>query len=186
MLLEFLQSIPDHRDRQARQYDLAHMLMFTILAILSNAKNYADVFEFIDVHFEKLKEVFKLTWKKCPDYTTVRNVLIGIDIQSFEAMFRAYAISRGARNHSGKHLCFDGKSLNGSFQNSKNKRAAQIFEVFSACIVLAHVSIDEKDHEIPAFQELLMSLPLKGSIVTVDALHCQKKHLHAQSKRESD
>ena len=155
--------------------------------LFSLAKNYADVYEFIDVHFEKLKEVFTLTWKKCPDYTTVRNILIGINIQSFEEMFRKYALSQQKGTHEGKHICFDGKSLNGSFQNSKNKRAAQLFEVFSACdnIVLAHVPVQEKDHEIPAFQDLLMSLPLKGSIVTVDALHCQKKHLSVPSRLES-
>ncbi|MBP9692904.1 MAG: transposase family protein [Alphaproteobacteria bacterium] len=62
MLIEFLKSIPDHRDRQARQYDLAHILMFTVLAVLSNAKTYKDVFEFMDIHFEKLKEVFKIKW----------------------------------------------------------------------------------------------------------------------------
>lgn len=48
MLIEFLKSIPDHRDRQARQYDLAHILMFTVLAVLSNAKTYKDVFEFME------------------------------------------------------------------------------------------------------------------------------------------
>lgn len=40
MLIVFLKEIPDHRNRQ---YDLAHVLLFSILAILSNAKNYKDI-----------------------------------------------------------------------------------------------------------------------------------------------
>jgi predicted transposase YbfD/YdcC len=41
--------------------------------------------------------------------------------------------------------------------------------------VLAHVDIAEKSNEIPAAQTLLAELGVaEGSIVTLDALHCQK------------
>ena len=43
-------------------------------------------------------------------------------------------------------------------------------------LVLAHLDCDEKSNEIPAVQTLLGSLALTGSVVTVDAMHCQKKH----------
>lgn len=32
MLMEFLKEVPDHRDAEARQYDLASVLLCTILA----------------------------------------------------------------------------------------------------------------------------------------------------------
>ncbi|CAO5682234.1 MAG: hypothetical protein HEEMFOPI_01634 [Holosporales bacterium] len=32
----------------------------------------------------------------------------------------------------------------------------------------------DKDHEIPALQEFLQSLDLKGVVITTDALHYQK------------
>ena len=42
-------------------------------------------------------------------------------------------------------------------------------------LVLAHVDIDEKSNEIPAAQTLLAELGVAaGSIVTLDAPHCQK------------
>jgi predicted transposase YbfD/YdcC len=41
--------------------------------------------------------------------------------------------------------------------------------------VLAHLDCNEKSYEIPAVQTLLGSLALTGSVVTVDAMHCQKK-----------
>jgi len=41
--------------------------------------------------------------------------------------------------------------------------------------VLAHVDIAEKSNEIPAAQALLAELGVAGdTIVTLDALHCQK------------
>ena len=43
-------------------------------------------------------------------------------------------------------------------------------------LVLAHNDIDEKSNEIPAAQTLLGQLGLAGHLVTLDALHCQRKH----------
>ena len=185
MLLDFLKEIPDHRDRQARQYDLAHILYLTILAILSNAKNYKDVWRFISKHFKTLKEIFNLKWHKVPTYSTLHEILTGVNSQRLEETFRKHSALLSEGSFEGKHLCFDGKTLRGSFQNLKQKSAIQLFEIFSSQdqIVLGHVPLEKKDHEIPALQELLASLPLKGSVVTVDALHCQKKHLRQQEKQ---
>ena len=91
MLLDFLKEIPDHRDREGRMYDLAHVLLFTILATLSNAKNYKDVWRFISIHFEILKKTFDLKWRKAPNYTTVRNIIIGVIYEEFEKTFRKHS-----------------------------------------------------------------------------------------------
>jgi len=42
-------------------------------------------------------------------------------------------------------------------------------------LVLAHSEVDEKSNEIPAAQALLAELGLAGQLVTLDALHCQRK-----------
>jgi hypothetical protein len=53
--------------------------------------------------------------------------------------------------------------------------APRIFASDTA-LVLAHLDCDEKSNEIPAVQTLLGSLALSDAVVTVDAMHCQKKH----------
>jgi hypothetical protein len=50
-------------------------------------------------------------------------------------------------------------------------------------LVLAHIDIAEKSNEIPAAQKLLTELGLAdGAIVTMDALHCQKKPSRSQPR----
>jgi hypothetical protein len=44
-----------------------------------------------------------------------------------------------------------------------------------AGLVLAHIDIADKSNEIPAAQQLLSELQLAHCIVTLDAMHCQKK-----------
>ena len=74
-------------------------------------------------------------------------------------------------------IALDGKVLRRSFDNFTDRKAAQLLHAFDteAGLVLAHIDIDEKSNEIPAAQQLLGELQVAHSIITLDALHCQKK-----------
>jgi hypothetical protein len=82
-------------------------------------------------------------------------------------------------------LAFDGKALKGSFDAFNDAKARQILSAFAVdtALVLAHIVIDEKSNEIPAVQKLLEELDVAGHIVTLDAMHCQKKHSIPPPKR---
>ncbi len=82
-------------------------------------------------------------------------------------------------------LSFDGRALKGSFDAFNDAKARQILSAFAAdtALVLAHIEIDEKSNEIPAVQKLLEELDVAGHIVTLDAMHCQKKLWKLPPKR---
>ena len=69
------------------------------------------------------------------------------------------------------------RPLKGSFDAFNDAKARQILSAFGTdmALVLAHIEIDEKSNEIPAAQKLLQELDIKDYIVTLDAIHCQKK-----------
>ena len=67
MISTFLEDIKDHRRSQGQRYKLEHIILFSIMAFLSNAKSYRDISRFIRVRFEVLKEHFGLTRKKAPE-----------------------------------------------------------------------------------------------------------------------
>ena len=66
-----------------------------------------------------------------------------------------------------------------SFDNFCDRKAAHILSAFASdpALVLAHLECDEKSNEIPAVQALLRQLGLEQAVLTVDAMHCQKKPL---------
>jgi hypothetical protein len=176
MLLKILEQIEDPRSYHGREYRLHHILYFTIIAILHNAKTYADVHRFLEVHFETLKLIFKLKWRRVPDESALRRIIICTPTEEIERVFRQYSMHLTEGSSGLKQICFDGKTLRGSF--SHNQRAQRIFEAFSAFdgIILAHIPLNEdKDSEILALHEFLLSLNLEGVVVTADAMHCQKK-----------
>jgi hypothetical protein len=181
MISTFLADLQDHRRSQGQRYKLEYIILFSIMAFLSNAKSYRDISRFIKSHFEVLKEHFGLTWKKPPGYTTVRNIILGVDSEELEACFRGYtqSISQIASVNKIATISFDGKTLRGSYDHFNDKRAMQILSMFRTedKLILAHEVIDQKTNEIPMVQKLLEDIDLEGYYYTMDALHCQKKRL---------
>jgi hypothetical protein len=181
MLTTFLMDIKDFRRPQAQKYKVHHVLLFSILALLCNAKSYRDIHRFMLIHFAELKKDFSLLWKRPPAYTTIRNIIKGIDPLELEAAFRAY--TQSLVNYSKQsgliQIAIDGKTLCKSFDHFNDKKALQKLMFFDVNekLILGHIAIAEKTNEIPAVQSLLENLELTKVVYTMDALHCQKKLL---------
>ena len=151
------------------------------MAILSNAKSYRQISSFIKTHYKILNEEFNLNWKKYPVYSTVQNIIQGVDSKEIEACFRAYSQSLANMDTSNTEIsaAVDGKVLRGSFDHFEDKKAIRVLSFFetSQGLILAHEVIDEKTNEIPVFQRLIKELELDNVVYTLDVLHCQKKLL---------
>ena len=181
MLLSIFNEVHDCRRAQAKKYDLPHVLLFSVLAILSGADSYRKIEIFMKTHFKKLKRKFKLDWKKAPGYTTIRQIIQGVDSDELEKGFRKYSLRLGGLDTDNKRYAFinlDGKTVRGSFDKFNDKKAVQIFSAFLANkeIILAHQEIkNKKTNEIPMAQKMIKELGIKKVIFTADAMHSQKK-----------
>jgi len=181
MLLTIFQEVPDHRRGQARQYNLEYVLLFSVLAIMSEADSYRRIHSWIKLHFKFLKRKFRLQWKQVPAYTTIRNIIQGVNSEELEKAFRKYS-KEIANIDEGKYkfLSLDGKVVRGSFDHFQDQKAIQVFSVFltNTDIILAHEEIKNcKTNEIPVAQQIIEKLGLAKCVFTLDALHCQKKLL---------
>jgi hypothetical protein len=171
--------IRDPRRAEGKLYQLPYILLFSILAIVTGANSYRGIRTFIKTHLKRLNKAFKLDWKRAPAHTAIRYILQGLDPADVETVFREHAANLNSSEAAGKRiLAFDGKVLKGSFDAFNDVKARQMLSAFAldTALVLAHIEIDEKSNEIPAVQKLLEELDVAGRIVTLDAMHCQKKH----------
>ena len=189
--LSHLATIPDPRRAEGKLYQLPHVLLFSILAIVSGANSYRGIRTFIKVHRRKLNKAFKISWKRPPAHTAIRYILQGLTAADVEIAFRKHAAHlnvAAAGNPAGsgvRVIAFDGKALKGSFDNFNDAKAKQMLSAFAVdtALVLAHIDIDEKTNEIPAVQKLLEELDVADHIITCDAMHCQKKPSKPRSPR---
>ncbi|PJE78769.1 hypothetical protein CI610_02275 [invertebrate metagenome] len=88
----------------------------------------------------------------------------------------------------GSIIAIDGKTLKSSYDKSRKRRAIHRVSAFSAAnnVVLGQVKTSEKSNEITAIPELLDLLDIKGCLVTIDAMGCQRNIAKAITKKEGD
>ena len=198
-LLAALQDVPDPRRAQGKRYPLPHLLLFTVLALLSGARSYRGIITFLEQRREHLNHHFGVDLKRAPAVNTLRTLLQSLPTEALETAFRHHAktlLAAGVadveivgeadgetdRKATGAAagcpvIALDGKTLRRSFDHLNDRKAAQTLTAFAcqAAIVLAHTEIDEKSNEIPAAEAMIRELGLSGVVYTADAMHCQKK-----------
>jgi hypothetical protein len=147
--------------------------------VVTGGNSFRSIETFIKVHRRRLNTAFGLRWRRAPAHTAIRYILQGLDTQAVERVFRRHAagLRDTATDPARRSIALDGKTLRRSFDNFNDRKAAQLLHAFDveAGLVLAHVDIEEKSNEIPAAQQLLGELQVAHCIVTLDAMHCQKK-----------
>ena len=177
-LLAALSEIPDPRRPQGRRYPLAHLLLFSVLAVLAGATSYRGILVFIAVHHERLNAVFGTTLRRAPAVNTLRALFQGLDPIALEAAFRQHAreLSEAAPTPEARVIALDGKTLKRSFDHLNDRAAAHVLSAFAGetGLILAHQEIRDAPDEVPAVQALIGDLGVRGVLFTADALHCQK------------
>jgi hypothetical protein len=165
---------------------LGPLLFISVLAVLSGAKSYRQIARFIDAHRLRLNDWLGLQWQRAPAHTAIRYAFLKLSPEAVEAAFRAHSAALAAASDPPEDcIAVDGKTLKGSFDAMAEKRAAQVLSAFTHTqqIILGHVSIQAKSNEIPAAQELIEELRLRGRVFTLDAEHCQKKPSRSRERR---
>ncbi|MBD2744567.1 ISAs1 family transposase [Coleofasciculus sp. FACHB-1120] len=157
------------------------MLLIALLGVMSGCQGYKALEEFGIRHHQKLSEVLELNLERMPSDTTLRRMFQAINFEQLTQLFNTWAKEQFAPQ-AGEWVAVDGKSIKGTVQNRSD--AFQNFvSVVSAYshqrrVVLAHKSFENKVRsEIQVVEQLLAELSLTGVVVSMDALHCQKKPL---------
>ncbi len=177
-LLEALRRVRDPRRAQGQRYTLPHLLLFSVLAVLTGATSYRRIRLFILAHRERLNDAFGARFRRAPAVNTLRTLFHALDPADLEAAFRRHAEHLGdAATPPGRRrvIALDGKTLRGSFDHLDDQAAAQVLSAFASegALILAHQEI-AAGNEIAAAQALIEQLGLSGILFTADALHCQK------------
>jgi hypothetical protein len=187
-LLAALEEIPDRRRRQGQRYALAHLLLFSVLAVVAGATSYRGIRVFIGVHRERLNATFGARFRQAPAVNTLRTLCQALDPAALEDAFRrhARALSDGTPMPGPRVIALDGKTLKRSFDHLHDAAAAHVLSAFAceAALILAHQEVRDAPDEVPALPALIEALGMRGALFTADALHCQKKLRQRRAHRQ--
>jgi predicted transposase YbfD/YdcC len=122
-----------------------------------------------------------------PSHDTFGDVFAAIEPSAIQERFITW-VENIREKISGEIVAVDGKTIRGSKDIAKNKRAIHVVSAW-ACnneLVLGELATDQKSNEITAIPELLELLRIEGCIVTIDAIGTQKEIAKQIIKKKSD
>jgi len=166
-------SLTDPRCANAR-HRLLDILVIAICAVLCGAEGWEDIEEYGQAQAEWFREVLDVP-HGIPSHDTFRRVLARLDPDEFTQCFLTWTQALSQRS-AGEIVAIDGKTLRRSFDRGASKAAIHMVSAWANTnrLVLGQLKVDDTSSEMTAIPKLLALLDLKGCVVTIDAMGCQK------------
>jgi predicted transposase YbfD/YdcC len=158
-----------------KRHRLLDIVVIAILAVLSGADGWADIYAWADEHRGWLARFLRLP-HGIPSRDCIRRVISRLDPQQFHGCFAAW-VAAVCEATGGQLIAIDGKTLRRSFDRRSGKAALHMVSAWAVKnhVVLGQRAVDRKSNEITAIPKLLELLDLTGALVTIDAMGCQKE-----------
>ncbi len=171
---ECFSDLNDPRIEKKTRHNLLDIIVITICAVIAGADSWVDVEMYGNCKSAWLKGFLELP-NGIASHDTFGRVFSLISPKEFQECFARW-INAIANITQGEVVAIDGKTLRRSYDTASEKAAIHMVSAWASGngVVLGQVKTDEKSNEITAIPELLRTLALKGCIVTIDAIGCQK------------
>lgn len=181
-MLESQESEPRRTSHGNIRHKLVDIIIIGLCTVICGGEDYADMEAFGIEREEWLRKFLDLP-SGIPDSDTFRRLFERLKPQELsKCLCEWLEIEREKRSV----IAVDGKTIRGS-GNSKHLA----YHVVSAFvtenqITLGEVTVNEKSNEIEAVPRLLEMLDIEGSIITADAMSCQKAIVEKITKKKAD
>lgn len=185
-LLDHISIIHDFRQSWKTSYSLADILFLTITAIIGGAEGWEEIADFGEDHLDWLR-LYGDFENGSPSHHTIARVMGMISGKQLQTLFSKWMKDCHTLT-AGSVVAIDGKSLRGTYDKSKRNSVIHMVSAFSAenQMVLGQLKTADKSNEITAIPKLLQLLELKGCLVTLDAMGCQRKIAQSIIKKKAD
>jgi hypothetical protein len=199
-LLSFLSKVPDPRRKKGSRHPLPSLLAMIVIGNLSGYYGYRELARFMMRHAWEFVRLFGFE-HGVPGHVTIREVLGKIDFEAFTEQFQAWLsqlpveqlpveqlpveqLQRQGQTqrqgHTQQAYSLDGKSLKSTLSDYPESyqdlvAMVQVFSHQSGQVVGMQAFHNGKQGEAQVVRDLIQKLDLKGAMLTLDALHSQKK-----------
>jgi predicted transposase YbfD/YdcC len=168
-------TLPDPRQGNATRHLLGDIVAIAICGVICGADSWAEIEVWGCAKQDWLKTFLELP-HGIPSHDTFGRVFAQLDPEAFQACFVSWirAISKLTQ---GEVIAIDGKKLRRSHDHRLGKQAIWMVSAWATVnhLVLGQRKVRSKSNEIKAIPELLAVLELADTLVTIDAMGCQKK-----------
>lgn len=184
-ILEHFKDLPDPRMERRKLHQLSDIIFITIAAVICGADDWEDIEDYGNIKYEWLRSILKLP-NGIPSHDTFNRVFSLLDSAALQKCFVSW-VQSVCEMTEGRLLSLDGKRM---CQSGEKGSKAMIHMVSawsnSNNMVLAQQKVNDKSNEITAIPALLDILSVKGCLISIDAMGCQKEIAAKIISREAD
>lgn len=174
-IIQIFEEVPDFRKKGLVFHTLSEILIIALCAVLSGADDFEEIAE-----YGREKELFLRKFLKLshgiPSHDTIRRTFQNIDTKAFEKCLRDHSkeILSQLENY---QINIDGKVMKATGERGKKTAAICIVSAWASehCLSLGQSKVDKKSNEKTAIPEIIEAVDVKGNIVSIDAMGCDKK-----------
>ena len=174
-LVRQFQTLDDPREVYRVTHRFTDVLVIALLASICGCDGWDEFELFAEAKLPWLK-TFLLLEGGAPGADTFRRVISRINPVAFNDCFISW-VNELAVALNEDQLALDGKTLRHSFDRTLGKKPLHLVRAWGCKnrLILGQVACEEKSNEITAVPLLLRLLNLKGALVSMDAMGCQKE-----------
>jgi predicted transposase YbfD/YdcC len=167
----------DPRSERSRRHELLDIVGIALCAVIAGAESWPAVAAYGRAKHDWLARHFRLP-NGIPSHDTFRRVFGLLDPLAFQGSFAAWiAALADCGVGSRRTIPIDGKTVRRSGRRGRGLAPLHLVSAWAGAnhLSLGQGAVDDKSNEITAIPRLRDLLDLKGALVTIDAMGCQKE-----------
>ncbi len=179
-------NVNDPRQASKVVYKLYDLLFLTICAVISGCEGWEDIRDFGEARLPWLTSL-GLFKDGLPVDDTIARLISRIDPEQLQKSFIKWMRQANTLT-CGEVVAIDGKTLRNSFNRDDKQSAIHMVSAFATAngVVMGQIKTEQKSNEITAIPKLLKLLDIRGCLITIDAMGCQKDIANSIIKQKAD
>ena len=187
-LTDYLDVVDDPRVVGRCAHRLIDILTIAICAVISGADNWVEIEAYGQAKQPWLQTFLPLP-HGIPSHDTFGRVFARIAPEQFREGFMRWVVDLYARLVGAEEsIAIDGKTLRRSHDRINGGQPLHLVSAWAtqSRLVLGQIATEEKSNEITAIPQLLAMLDLKDSVISIDAMGCQRDITEQVKKGKGD
>ena len=183
--LDSFEDLDDPRQRGKVLYPLDEVLLLVLLGVIAGCESWVEIARYGEKKLGLLRR-FRPFKDETPSHDQLGDIFAVLDAEQFQKCFVAWVASLTGLGP--EIIAIDGKTLRRSYQEGGAKAPIHMVSAWSAKqnLVLGQVKVADKSNEITAIPKLLNMLVIRGAVVTIDAMGCQREIAAKIIEKEAD
>jgi predicted transposase YbfD/YdcC len=174
----FFESLSDPRHTRNRKHLLVDIIVIAVCGMVCGCDGPTAIHRWAVERHDWLGQFLTLV-NGIPSRDCIRRLLMALQPQAFQKCFQAWIAQAAPSDDNGpaRLIAIDGKTCRRSSDAGQGLGPLHIVSAWASeeGIALGQVATEEKSNEITAIPRLLEQIALDNTLVTIDAMGCQKE-----------